>query len=109
LPSEERTTESKYRYFSGVKFDEQFDSELYTGIVSGDVKISGQEGSKIAGQEGSKIAGQEGSKIAGQEGSKLAGGGASAFFNSLGLFKNIESRWDISGFTKKPDEPHGDY
>jgi hypothetical protein len=68
-------------------------------------KIAGQEGSKIAGQEGSKIAGQEGSKIAGQEGSKLAGGGgASAFFQSLRLFKNIESRWDISGFSKKPGE-----
>ena len=67
-------------------------------------KIAGQEGSKIAGQEGSKIAGQEGSKIAGQEGSKLAGGGSSAFFNSLRLFKNIESRWDVSGFTKKPGD-----
>ena len=68
-------------------------------------KIAGQEGSKIAGQEGSKIAGQEGSKIAGQEGSKLAGaGGSSAFFNSLKLFKNIESRWDVSGFTKKPGD-----
>src|SRR5688500_385484 len=66
-------------------------------------KIAGQEGSKIAGQEGSKIAGQEGSKIAGQEGSKLAGGGSTRFFDSLRLFKNIESRWDISGFTKKPD------
>ncbi len=72
-------------------------------------KIAGQEGSKIAGQEGSKIAGQEGSKIAGQEGSKLAGSGSSAFFNSLRLFKNIESRWDISGFTKKPDEPDSKY
>ena len=59
----------------------------------------------MAGQEGSKIAGQEGSKIAGQEGSKLAGGGgASAFFQSLRLFKNVESRWDISGFTRKPEE-----
>lgn len=68
-------------------------------------KIAGQEGSKIAGQEGSKIAGQEGSKIAGQEGSKLAGGGSNSFFNSLRLYKNIESRWDISGFTKRPEEP----
>lgn len=67
-------------------------------------KIAGQEGSKIAGQEGSKIAGQEGSKIAGQEGSKLAGGGSNAIFNSLRLYKNIESRWDISGFTKRPEE-----
>lgn len=64
-------------------------------------KIAGQEGSKMAGQEGSKLAGQEGSKLAGQEGSKLAGGGSSAFFESLRLFKNIESRWNISGFTKK--------
>ncbi len=69
-------------------------------------KIAGQEGSKIAGQEGSKIAGQEGSKIAGQEGSKLAGGGGSnAFFDNLRLFKNIESRWNVSGFTKKPEDP----
>jgi hypothetical protein len=68
-------------------------------------RIAGQEGSRIAGQEGSRIAGQEGSRIAGQEGSKMAGGGASGFFASLRLFKNVESRWDISGFTKKPDEP----
>jgi hypothetical protein len=70
-------------------------------------KIAGQEGSKIAGQEGSKIAGQEGSKIAGQEGSKIAGGGgggASAFFQSLRLFKNVESRWDVSGFTRRIDD-----
>ncbi len=72
-------------------------------------KLAGQEGSKLAGQEGSKLAGQEGSKLAGQEGSKLAGsGGSSAFFNNLRLFKNIESRWNISGFTKKPAENESD-
>ncbi len=66
-------------------------------------KMAGQEGSKMAGQEGSKMAGQEGSKMAGQEGSKLAGGGGSGgFYDRLRLFKNIESRWDISGFTKRP-------
>ena len=68
-------------------------------------KLAGQEGSKLAGQEGSKLAGQEGSKLAGQEGSKLGGGGSNAFFSSLRAFKNIESRWDISGFTKRPEEP----
>jgi hypothetical protein len=138
---------SKFRYFSGVKFDERPGSALSggngsVGKIAGQEgskiagqegskiagqegskiagqegskiagqegsKIAGQEGSKIAGQEGSKIAGQEGSKIAGQEGSKLAGGGSSAFFNSLRLFKNIESRWNISGFTKKPDETIAD-
>lgn len=116
----------KYRYRSGVEFDERArvmhggSGPLRTKIsgqegskisgqegskISGQEgsKISGQEGSKISGQEGTKISGQEGTKISGQEGSKLAGGGANAFFNSLRLFKNIESRWDISGFTKKPE------
>jgi len=114
------STGSKYRYYSGVKFDERPRGVAISGNgaartkiagqegskIAGQEgsKIAGQEGSKIAGQEGSKIAGQEGSKIAGQEGSKLAGAGASGFFQSLRLFKNIESRWDISGFTRKPDE-----
>ena len=96
----------KVRYRSGVRFDEWAAPVLSTRNGSPKGKVAGQEGSKISGQEGSKIAGQEGSKIAGQEGSKLAGGGSSAFFNSLRLFKNIESRWDISGFTKKSDELH---
>jgi hypothetical protein len=133
---------AKYKYRSGVKFDERAvvvhggSGPLRTKIsgqegtkisgqegtkisgqegtkisgqegskISGQEgsKISGQEGSKISGQEGTKISGQEGSKISGQEGSKLGGGGANAFFNSLRLFKNIESRWDISGFTKRPE------
>jgi hypothetical protein len=117
---------ARYKYRSGVRFDERYDNGVYLGAAAmaaaaagGSVKIAGQEGSKIAGQEGSKIAGQEGSKIAGQEGSKIAGqegskiagqegskiagGGSNAFFNSLRLFKNIESRWDVSGFTKKLD------
>jgi Clostripain family len=127
MPVEDTPVGSRYRYFSGVKFDEESRLALLDGNGAGSTKIAGQEGTKIAGQEGTKIAGQEGTKIAGQEGtkiagqegtkiagqegtkiagqegSKLAGGGSSAFFNSLRLFKNIESRWDISGFTKKPD------
>jgi hypothetical protein len=67
-------------------------------------KLAGHEGSKLAGHEGSKLAGHEGSKLAGHEGSKLAGGGSNAFFENLKLFKNIESRWDISGFTKRAAE-----
>ena len=113
-PVENAAAGSKYRYTSGVRFDERSPSVSSDGNgqegskISGQEgsKISGQEGSKISGQEGSKISGQEGSKISGQEGSKLGGGGASAFFNSLRLFKNIESRWDISGFTKKTDDAH---
>jgi len=64
-------------------------------------KIAGQENTKIAGQENTKIAGQEGTRIAGQEGSKLAGGGSKTFFDSLKTFKNVEARWNISGFAKK--------
>ena len=91
---------ARYRYLSGVTFAD--DVAAARAFALGSVKIAGQEGSKIAGQEGSKIAGQEGSKLAGQEGSKLASGGSSNFFESIRLFKNIESRWDISGFSKRP-------
>ena len=110
VPAADASVGSKYRYPSGVMFDERPRATLSRGNGASATKIAGQEGSKIAGQEGSKIAGQEGSKIAGQEGSKIAGqegsklaggGGSNAFFNSLRLFKNIESRWDVSGFTKK--------
>ena len=122
---------TRYKYQSGVKYDERWDTAAMSfgaavGVGGGTkiagqegtkiagqegtkiagqegTKIAGQEGTKIAGQEGTKIAGQEGTKIAGQEGTKLAGGGSSRFFESLRLFKNIESRWDISGFTKKTD------
>jgi cysteine peptidase C11 family protein len=93
---------SKYRYYSGVTFDESPRAVMTggSGIVS--TKIAGQEGTRIAGQEGTRIAGQEGTRIAGQEGTRLAGGGG--FFQSMHLFKNVESRWDVSGFTRKPDE-----
>jgi predicted CopG family antitoxin len=130
VPAEDAPAGTKYRYYSGVSFDERprmaasGNGALNTRIAGQEgskiagqegskiagqegSKIAGQEGSKIAGQEGSKIAGQEGSKIAGQEGSKLAGGGggSNAFFQSLRLFKNVDSRWDISGFTRQIDEP----
>src|ERR1041385_1017357 len=119
-PLEDVPAGSKYRYYSGVTFDERpriaasangvSDTKIAgqegTRIAGQEgTRIAGQEGTRIAGQEGSRIAGQEGSKIAGQEGSKMAGGGgAGGFFQSLRLFKNIESRWDISGFTRKIDE-----
>jgi len=125
-PVEDVPAGSKYRYYSGVAFDER--PRAANGIVSTKIagqegtriagqegtriagqegtRIAGQEGTRIAGQEGTRIAGQEGTRIAGQEGTRIAGGGSggSAFFQSLRLFKNVESRWDISGFTKKPDE-----
>jgi len=120
---------SRYRYPSGVKFDDRARPALEGTKIAGqentkiagqentkiagqentkiagqeNTKIAGQENTKIAGQENTKIAGQENTKIAGQENTKLAGGGSSGFFNSLRLFKNVESRWDISGFTKKPE------
>jgi hypothetical protein len=146
-PNEDVPVGAKYRYYSGVRFDEMSRAAMVSGNGASRTKIAGQEGSKIAGQEGSKIAGQEGSKIAGQEGSKIAGqegskiagqegskiagqegskiagqegskiagqegsklagggtGGSGAFFQSLRLFKNVESRWNISGFTKRPGE-----
>ncbi|HYK22766.1 MAG TPA: hypothetical protein VEV42_18625, partial [Pyrinomonadaceae bacterium] len=141
---------ARYRYPSGVVFDERFGAQAYAaaavaGRIAGQegtriagqegtriagqegtriagqegtriagqegtriagqegTRIAGQEGTRIAGQEGTRIAGQEGTRIAGQEGTRMAGGGSSHFFDSLKLFKNVESRWDISGFSKKPE------
>ncbi len=71
-------------------------------------KGAGQSSSKGAGQIASKGAGQSASKGAGQSGSKLGGGGENAFFDSLRMFKNIDSRWNISGFTKTPAESESD-
>jgi len=127
VPAADVSAGSKYRYYSGVSFDERpriaasANGDSNTKIAGQEgtriagqegtriagqegTRIAGQEGTRIAGQEGTRIAGQEGTRIAGQEGSRLAGGGAGGFFQSLRLFKNIESRWDISGFTRKIDE-----
>ncbi len=70
-----------------------------------DSKMPGQQDSKMPGQVDSKMPGQRDSKMPGERDSKLGGGvGSNGFFSSLRLFKNIESRWNISGFTKKPAE-----
>jgi hypothetical protein len=134
-PLEDVPAGAKYRYYSGVMFDEspravaagngtastkiagqegtriagqegtRIAGQEGTRIAGQEgTRIAGQEGTRIAGQEGTRIAGQEGTRIAGQEGTRLAGGGAGTFFQSMRLFKNVESRWDVSGFTKKPDE-----
>jgi hypothetical protein len=132
-PVEDVPAGAKYRYYSGVAFDERPRAVVSDGHgtkiagqegtriagqegtriagqegtrIAGQegTRIAGQEGMRIAGQEGTRIAGQEGTRIAGQEGTRLAGGGAGTFFQSMRLFKNVESRWDVSGFTRKPDE-----
>lgn len=144
---------SKYRYYSGVKFDEssfvesvfedengspEMDSKIagskdskiagsrdskLAGSTdsklagSKDSKIAGSRDSKLAGSRDSKLAGSKDSKIAGSRDSKLAGSrdskmgggvGSDAFFDNLRMFKNIESRWDISGFTKKTADSEQD-
>ncbi|MCB1023864.1 MAG: hypothetical protein KDB79_05730, partial [Acidobacteria bacterium] len=66
-------------------------------------KMGGREGTKMGGREGTKMGGREGTKMGGREGTKLGGGGGSgAFFDSFELFKNIETPWNLSGFTKVP-------
>ena len=70
---------------------------------SKDSKLAGSKDSKLAGSKDSKMAGSKDSKLAGSKDSKMGGSGSSSFFDNLRLFKNIESRWNISGFTKKPE------
>lgn len=72
---------------------------------SKDSKLAGSKDSKLAGSKDSKLAGSKDSKLAGSKDSKLAGsGGTDQFFDALRLFKNIESPWNISGFTKRPHD-----
>jgi hypothetical protein len=72
---------------------------------SKDSKLAGSKDSKLAGSKDSKLAGSKDSKLAGSKDSKLAGsGGTDQFFDALRLFKNIESPWNISGFTKRSND-----
>ncbi len=69
---------------------------------SKDSKLAGSKDSKLAGSKDSKLAGSKDSKLAGSKDSKMAGsGGTDQFFDALRLFKNVESPWNISGFTKR--------
>jgi len=155
MPEDVVSVGAKYRYYSGVKFDEQsfaestfveFEGSLSEseGKMPGQTaskmpgqtaskmpgqtaskmpgqtaskmpgqtasKMPGQTASKMPGQTASKMPGQTASKMPGQTASKLAGGGGGSdrFFDTLKMFKNIESRWDISGFTKKAAESESD-
>lgn len=72
-------------------------------------KQPGLEGSKQPGLEGSKQPGLEGSKQPGLEGSKMGGGASSALFANLRLWKNIETRHDIYGFTKHEPDSNNEY
>ncbi|MGB7209678.1 MAG: clostripain-related cysteine peptidase [Pyrinomonadaceae bacterium] len=71
-------------------------------------KMPGEQSSKMPGEQSPKMPRREDSKMPGREDSKLGGGGSNALFSSLKHFKNIESRWNISGFTKKPAESESD-
>jgi hypothetical protein len=95
---------SRVRYESGVKFSEQIEAAFAAAAGAEIANVAGQEGTRMAGQEGTRMAGQEGTRMAGQEGTRMAGSGSSNFFHSLKMFKNVESHWNFSGFTKKPEE-----
>ncbi len=71
---------------------------------SGTSKIVDSGTSKIPDSGTSKIVDSGTSKIPDSGTGKMAGGGLNAFFNDLKQWKNIESRFDISGFTKRPEE-----
>jgi hypothetical protein len=76
----------KYKYYTFEKFADSLDSFAFLNGAA------------------SKIAGQEGAKIAGQEGAKLGGSSSRDFFVRLRLYKNIETRWNISGFSRNPGQ-----
>ncbi|MFN0139112.1 MAG: clostripain-related cysteine peptidase [Pyrinomonadaceae bacterium] len=72
-------------------------------------KMGGESGGKMGGESGGKMGGESGGKMGGESGGKMGGGGSSnVLFSSLRLHKNIETKWNISGFTKTPAESESD-
>ncbi|MFN0107286.1 MAG: clostripain-related cysteine peptidase [Blastocatellia bacterium] len=77
-------------------------SSVRQGGSGSSVRQGGSGSSVRQGGSGSSVR-QGGSGSSVRQGGAV-GGGADGFFNALKLRKNIEVRWDISGFTKKPEE-----
>ncbi len=119
---------AKYRYRSGSIFDEESGSLPLTGSevpltkmgtsqtskmgtsqtskmgTSQTSKLGSSQTSKMGTSQTSKMGTSQTSKMGTSQTSKLGGGGVEAFYDKLKLWKNIESRFDISGFTKRPEE-----
>ena len=103
----------KYSSISGIKFSDELDSQtigafetLLTKSAGSPVqKSAGSPVQKGAGSPVQKGAGSPVQKSAGSQVSKLGGGGSNAFFDNLVLFKNVESKYNVSGYTRKPDDP----
>ncbi|HEX4949328.1 MAG TPA: clostripain-related cysteine peptidase [Blastocatellia bacterium] len=114
---------AKYRYRSGVILDEPSEPMPLSGSEtpltkmgtsqtskmgsSQSSKMGSSQTSKMGSSQTSKMGSSQTSKMGSSQTSKLGGGGVDAFYEKLKLWKNIESRFDISGFTKRPaeDEP----
>ncbi len=97
ISTTDSSADDKLRYYSYEYKDYEFaDSEASFGSDSA-------LAAKMGGREGTKMGGREGTKMGGREGTKMGGGGDSgSFFDSFELFKNIETPWNLSGFTKTP-------
>jgi hypothetical protein len=67
-------------------------------------RLANSQMGKMANSQTSKMANSQMSRLANSQTSKMGGGGLDAFYEKLKLWKNIESRFDISGFTKRPEE-----
>lgn len=65
-------------------------------------RMSGQNSSRMPGQQTTRLAGQSTGRLSGQNTTRLAGIESNQFFDFLRLFKNIESPWNVSGFSKPP-------
>ena len=67
-------------------------------------KMGNSQTSKMGNSQTSKMGNSQTSKMGNSQTSKMGVGGGDHFFDKLGLWKNIETRFDISGFTKRPDD-----
>jgi len=98
----------KYRYRSGVIFDGTSESMPLSGSETSLTKMGTSQTSKMGTSQTSKLGSSQTSKMGTSQTSKLGGGGVDAFYEKLKLWKNIENRFDISGFTRRPEKAEPD-
>jgi hypothetical protein len=112
--------ESKYRYRSGITFDEETGSlSLSDGDAplskmgssqsakmgsSQSAKMGSSQSAKMGSSQSAKMGSSQSAKMGSSQSAKMGGGGVTAFYEKLRLWKNIESEFNISGFTKRPGE-----
>jgi hypothetical protein len=67
-------------------------------------KMGSSQTAKMGSSQTAKMGSSQTAKMGSSQTAKMAGGDVAAFYEKLRMWKNIESQFDISGFTKRPED-----